>query len=102
MDQSKPNLVQSDYRTSLWTFSVLGSFIIAGRFILNRPGSFGTLAETLLIVFCAVTGMFFLRNILLTFFSDRASSIVLVLVVAGTNLFSLITYQHDRLHPFLF
>ncbi|MFA5418945.1 MAG: hypothetical protein WC341_10855 [Bacteroidales bacterium] len=51
----------------------------------------------------AIIGLIYLRKVLLHFFSENISIIVLIIIVAGTNYFQLITFDGTLLsHNFLF
>lgn len=53
-------------------------------------------------LFYAILGMWLLRKLLLKFFSDHITSIVLVLIAAGTNLYYYATYNDLLPHIHLF
>jgi len=50
----------------------------------------------------AVTGVFMLRKILLHFFREKTASLVLILIVAGTNYFQLTAFDGMLSHNYLF
>jgi len=50
----------------------------------------------------AITGLWFLRKILLRFFSDKVTALVMVLLVWGTNYFQLSVYDSAMVHNALF
>jgi len=93
---------KSTNRISLLTFFILSIVILAGRFFIPGWGTNTTVYISLVAVFCAVLGIGFLRKVLLTYFSDKASAIILVLVVPGTNFLCLATYEPGLIHPLLF
>ncbi|MFH1936138.1 MAG: hypothetical protein ABIK52_01070, partial [Bacteroidota bacterium] len=50
----------------------------------------------------ATIGIWFLRKILLRYFSDAVTTIVMILLVLGTNYFQLVTYDSAMVHNSLF
>lgn len=53
-------------------------------------------------LFYAIVGMWLLRKLLLKFFDDRLSAVLLLLIGLGTNLYYYATYQNIMPHIFLF
>jgi len=49
-----------------------------------------------------ILGIYFLRKILLRYFSDRVSGITMVLIVLGTNYFQLTAYDGAMAHTYIF
>jgi hypothetical protein len=50
----------------------------------------------------AIAGLFIMRKVLLRFFNDLVSSVILVLIVLGTNYFELTAYDGAMPHNYLF
>jgi len=86
----------------LWTFVILSITVLSGRFII--PGWRINIPAYVVLtnVFCAVLGTGILRKVLLNYFTDKVATIILVLIVAGTNFLCLSTYEPDLIHPLLF
>jgi len=53
-------------------------------------------------LFYTILGLWFLRKILLYFYSDSVTSIVLIIIVFGTNYFHMHTRSHGMPHVYLF
>jgi hypothetical protein len=53
-------------------------------------------------VFYGLAGIYFLRKILLAYFTDGVSAITMVLIVLGTNYFQLTAYDGAMAHTYLF
>jgi hypothetical protein len=53
-------------------------------------------------IFYAITGMFFLRKILLLHFNDVITSLCLLVVALGTNLYNYVTLEPCMSHAYLF
>lgn len=102
MDQLSKGHLKSTNLISLWTFVVLSITILSGRFIIPGWGINIPVYVALTNVFCAVLGIGFLRKVLLNYFTDKVATIILVLIIAGTNLLCLATYEQDVIHPLLF
>ncbi len=64
----------------------------------SLPYQYSVFITSLLFTFL---GLFFIRKVLLKFFSDRFSAILMVLLVAGTNLFYT-SVNHTLVHNYLF
>lgn len=65
----------------------------------SKPYSFAIFIAALFYLFL---GLFFLRKILLTYFSETVTSITLVLLVAGTNLMHYVIWEPGMSHVYNF
>lgn len=101
MDSFSEDPVKSTNRISFWTFVIISVVILAGRFITGLGNNIPVYIVSTNIV-CFVLGIWFLRKVLLNYFTDSSSTIILVLVVGGTNILCLAAVEPDVLHPILF
>jgi hypothetical protein len=53
-------------------------------------------------VFYGLAGVYFLRKILLAYFTDMVTALTMILIVLGTNYFQLTAYDGDMAHTYLF
>src|ERR1039457_2617997 len=102
MSEYPTSITRSGNRISLWTTIILVLIIISCRSVFPGWGINIPVYIALSNVVCVILGIWIIRKILLIYFTDKVSSIILILIVAGTNLWCVITYESDLIHPFLF
>jgi hypothetical protein len=102
MNQFPTDKIRSGNRVSLWTVVVLSLVIISARFVFPVSGIDKSLHIAWANIFFVISGMWVMRKILATYFSDLVTATTMIILVAGTNLFCLTTYEPDLVHPLFF
>lgn len=77
-------------------FAWMGGYVIDG---FSLPYQYALTAGSLFFTFL---GLYFLRKVLLRFYSERITVIALLLIVFGTNYFHMHTRSHGMAHVYLF